>query len=95
MSAIAAQGGTALLFSAEMSDREINVRRLLAEARVPASHFEAAGITPTARDWEAVTRAASGIDVQRSGRNAALTSLAKSSGSSQAAKCPPRSASLK
>lgn len=56
--AIAAEGGPVLLFSAEMGDREINVRRLLAEAGVPASHFEHGGITPSTRDWEAVGRAA-------------------------------------
>ena len=34
------------------------MRRLLAEAGVPSSHFEPGGITPTSREWDAVGRAA-------------------------------------
>lgn len=55
--AVAAAGGRVLLFSAEMAKREINRRRLCAEARVPASHFEPGGVTPSERDWAAIAKA--------------------------------------
>jgi replicative DNA helicase len=58
---IAAAGGTVLLLSAEMARTEIDERRLLAEARVPSSHFEAGGISPSLRDWAAVDGAVAAL----------------------------------
>jgi replicative DNA helicase len=55
--AVAAQGGSVLLFSAEMSAAEINRRRLLAHAGVSSGHFEPNGITATPKEWERVARA--------------------------------------
>lgn len=55
---IAAQGGPVLGFSAEMTAREINARRLVTASGVPSSHFEHGGITPSARDLEALEAAA-------------------------------------
>jgi replicative DNA helicase len=49
--------GKVLLFSAEMTRREINRRRLCAEARTPSSRFEAGALAPTERDWRAIADA--------------------------------------
>ncbi|MBI3932397.1 MAG: AAA family ATPase [Acidobacteria bacterium] len=63
--AIAAQGGTVLLISAEMSAREINRRRVLAEARVRADRFEPNGVTPLRRERDAIAAAAETLKERR------------------------------
>jgi len=59
--AVAAQGGRVLLLSAEMTRDEVNIRRLVAQSGVPASHFEAGGVTPTHADWERLALAAGAL----------------------------------